>query len=125
MKVTQQIPVVIDDVLVYSSSIDEHRKHLYSFLDTIKRNSLVVSTKKVKLFQTKVHFLGYDISKGQIRPILGMALPPTWMVLALLLRLLLLAYYFQLILLLYNYASASNAVSPSPFMVLEPFFSGR
>ena len=54
--------VYIDDVLVYSSSIDEHWKHLYSFLETIKRNGLVVSAKKVKLFQKKFHFLGYDIS---------------------------------------------------------------
>ena len=61
--------VYIDDVLVYSNSIDEHWKHLYSFLKTIKRNGLVVSTKKIKLFQTKVSFLGYDISEGQIRPI--------------------------------------------------------
>ena len=50
--------VYIDDVLVYSSPIDEHWKHLYSFLDTIKRNGLVVSAKKIKLFQTKVRFLG-------------------------------------------------------------------
>ena len=42
---------------------------MYSFLDTIKRNGLVVSAKKIKLFQTKVRFLGYDISEGQIRPI--------------------------------------------------------
>ena len=42
------------------------RNIFYSFLDTIKRNGLVVSTKKIKLFQTKVHFLGYDIAKGQI-----------------------------------------------------------
>ena len=61
--------VYIDDVLVYSNSIDEHWKHLYSFLDTIKRNGLVVSAKKIKLFQTKVCFLGYDIFEGQICPI--------------------------------------------------------
>ena len=42
--------VYIDHVLVYSNSIDEHWKHLYSFLDTIKRNGLVVSAKKIKLF---------------------------------------------------------------------------
>ena len=59
----------IDNVLVYSCSIDEHWKHLYSFLDTIKRNGLAISAKKIKLFQTKVRFLGYDIFEGQIRPI--------------------------------------------------------
>ena len=63
------IIVYIDDVLVYFSFIDEHWKYLYSFLDTIKRNGLVVSAKKIKLFQTKVRFLGYDISEGQIYPI--------------------------------------------------------
>ena len=61
--------VYIDDVVVYYKSFDEHWKHLYSFLDTIKRNGLVVSAKKIKLFQTKICFLGYDISKGQINPI--------------------------------------------------------
>ena len=61
--------VSIDDVLVYSNSINEHWKHLYSFLDTIKRNGLVVSAEKIKLFQTKVRFLGYYIVEGQIHPI--------------------------------------------------------
>ena len=42
---------------------------MYSFLDTIKRNGLVVFAKKIKLFQTKVRFLSYDISEGQICPI--------------------------------------------------------
>ena len=60
--------VYIDDVVVYYKSFDEHWKHLYSFLDTIKRNGLVVSAKKIKLFQTKICFLGYDISKEQIDP---------------------------------------------------------
>ena len=58
--------VYIGDVLVYSNSIDERWKHLYSFLKTIKINGLVLSTKKIKLFQTKVRFLGYDNSEGQI-----------------------------------------------------------
>ena len=60
--------VYIDDVLVYSSSINEHWKHLYSFLQTNKRNGLVVSAKKIKLFQTKVCFLAFDIPEGQIHP---------------------------------------------------------
>ena len=61
--------VDIDDVLVYSKSIDKNWKHLYTFLDIIKHNGLVVSTKKINLLITKVRFLGYNISKGQICPI--------------------------------------------------------
>jgi hypothetical protein len=61
--------VYIDDVLIFSKSIEEHWKHLNSFLETIKHSGLVVSAKKIKLFQTKIRFLGFDISEGQIRPI--------------------------------------------------------
>jgi hypothetical protein len=59
--------VYIDDVLIFSKFIEEHWKHLNSFLETIKHSGLVVSAKKIKLFQTKIRFLGFDISKGQIR----------------------------------------------------------
>jgi hypothetical protein len=58
--------VYINDVLIFSKSIEEHWKHLNVFLDTIKRSDLVVSAKKIKLFQTKIRFLGFDISKGKI-----------------------------------------------------------
>jgi hypothetical protein len=46
--------VYIDDVLIFSKSIEEHWKHLNSFLDTIKYSGLVVSSPKIKLFQTKI-----------------------------------------------------------------------
>jgi hypothetical protein len=42
---------------------------LNSFLDTIKHSGLVVSAKKIKLFQTNIRFLGFDIFEGQICPI--------------------------------------------------------
>jgi hypothetical protein len=58
--------VYIDDVLIFSKSIKEHWKHLNSLLDTIKHSGLVVSAKKIKLFQTKIKFLGFDIFEGQI-----------------------------------------------------------
>jgi hypothetical protein len=61
--------VYIDDVLIFSKSIEEHWKHLNAFLETIKHNGLVVSASKIKLFQTKIRFLGFDISEGKIRPI--------------------------------------------------------
>jgi hypothetical protein len=61
--------VYIDDVMIFSKSIEEHWKHLNTFLDTIKHSGLVVSAKKIKLFQTKIRFLGFDIFEGKIRPI--------------------------------------------------------
>jgi hypothetical protein len=61
--------VYIDDVLIFSKSIDEHWKHLNSFLSIIKINGLVVSSPKIKLFQTKIQFLGYNIYQGKICPI--------------------------------------------------------
>jgi hypothetical protein len=61
--------VYIDDVLIFSKSIDEHWKHLNSFLSIIKINRLVVSSPKIKLFQTKIRFLGYNIYQGKISPL--------------------------------------------------------
>ncbi|KAI8571492.1 hypothetical protein RHMOL_Rhmol01G0124200 [Rhododendron molle] len=63
------IIVYIDDVLIFSKSIDDHWKHLNSFVQTIKHNGLVISAPKIKLFQTKIRFLGYDIHQSTITPI--------------------------------------------------------
>ena len=40
-----------------------------SFLSIIKINGLVVSSPKIKLFQTKIRILGYNIYQGKISPI--------------------------------------------------------
>lgn len=60
--------VYIDDV-TFSKSIEEHWKHLNSFLEVIKVNGLVVSATKIKLFQTNIQFLGYNIHQSKISPI--------------------------------------------------------
>jgi len=58
--------VYIDDVLIFFKSIEEHCKHLNSFLEVIKINGLVVSATKIKLFQINVRFLGYNIHQSKI-----------------------------------------------------------
>jgi hypothetical protein len=58
--------VYIDDILVFSSSLDHHFKHLKMLLQVIKHASLVLSKKKIELFQTQVKFLGHTIKNGQI-----------------------------------------------------------
>ena len=66
---SSHIIIYIDDVLIFSESLTQHWKHLRSFLHTIKSNGLVVSAPKIKLFQTSVRFLGFDIRYGVIKPI--------------------------------------------------------
>ena len=61
--------VYIDDVLIFSESLNQHKKHLRAFIQTVKLNGLVVLAPKIKLFQTRVRFLGFDIHHGVIKPI--------------------------------------------------------
>ena len=61
--------VYIDDELIFSEPLTQHWKHLRAFLHTIKLNDLVVPAPKLKLFQTSVRFLGFDIRHGVIKPI--------------------------------------------------------
>lgn len=61
--------ICIDDILIFSISIDQHFKHLQIFLDLVIKNGLVLSKSKIKLFQIKTIFLGYEFIQGIIKPI--------------------------------------------------------
>ena len=57
--------VYIDDVLIFSLSLEKHFKHINIFIDVIKRNGMVISLPKIKLFETKIRFLGFEIYLGK------------------------------------------------------------
>ena len=59
----------IDDVLVYSDSIEQNWKHLNKFVQTVKSNGLSLPATKMNLFQTKIRFLGHHIHQETITPI--------------------------------------------------------
>ena len=61
--------VYIDDVLIFSQTIDQHFKHLKTFYFATRKAGLAISNSKVSLFQTKIRFLGHHICKGTITPI--------------------------------------------------------
>ena len=42
--------VYIDDILIFSNSIEEHFKHLKKFQKIVRENGLVISASKIKLF---------------------------------------------------------------------------
>lgn len=62
--------IYIDDVLIFSTSIDQHFKCLQIFFYTGKQNGLVI-LKKNSLCQTRVRFLGHYIYQGIVTPIEG------------------------------------------------------
>ena len=59
----------IDNVLIFSQNIDQHFKHLQTFIHIIKQNGLTVSKSKINLFQTRIRFLGHKIYQCTIIPI--------------------------------------------------------
>ena len=65
----QFIIVYIDDVLVFFDSLEKHFVHLKKFFKVIKANGMACSTPKIKLFQTKIRFLGHEIYQGKTKSI--------------------------------------------------------
>ena len=61
----QFIIVYIDDVLAFFDSLEKHFVHLKKFFNVIKANGMACSTPKMKLFQTKIRFLGYENFQGK------------------------------------------------------------
>ena len=61
--------VYIDDVLIHSTTIENHFKHINIFINIIKQNGLVISASKITLFKTHIRFLGHEIHQGIIKPI--------------------------------------------------------
>lgn len=59
---TKFIIVYIDDMLILSNSIEQHFKHMQTFLNLVVRNGLFRT--KMEIFETKIRFIRQDILKG-------------------------------------------------------------
>jgi len=53
----------LDDLFVYSNSVQEHQKHLGLVFKKLKEHKLYLREEKCKLFMTKVNCLGHMIDK--------------------------------------------------------------
>ncbi|KAK3556424.1 hypothetical protein QTP70_008344 [Hemibagrus guttatus] len=54
--------VYIDDILVYSTSLEEHVRHVRAVLSRLQQNHIYVMPEKCEFHQTTITFLGYMIS---------------------------------------------------------------
>ena len=53
--------VYIDDILVFSYTLQEHIKHLELIFEKLISHGIIVSKKKLKLFKTQIEFLGLEL----------------------------------------------------------------
>jgi len=58
--------VFLDDILVYSASLEEHRRHVEMVLEILKANQLYAKESKCELFKTSVEFLGHIVDREGI-----------------------------------------------------------
>lgn len=60
--------VYIDDIIIYSNTIEEHARNLDLVFDALKKANLKVGVDKCDFFQTEINILGHHISNKTIQP---------------------------------------------------------
>ena len=58
--------VYIDDILIFSKSVEEHRVHVRQVLQRLLENRLYVKAEKCEFHASTVSFLGYIISQDRV-----------------------------------------------------------
>jgi hypothetical protein len=60
------VVVFIDDILIFSKTMEEHEEHLRLVLEKLRSNQLYAKFTKCEFWLTKVAFLGHVISAGRV-----------------------------------------------------------
>jgi hypothetical protein len=60
------VVVFIDDILIFSKTMEEHEEHLRLVLEKLRSNQLYAKFSKCEFWLTKVAFLGHVISAGGV-----------------------------------------------------------
>ncbi len=59
--------VYIDDILIYSGSLEEHAEHLWKVFQRLKENKLYAKLEKCEFEVTKMDFLGHKITQEGLK----------------------------------------------------------
>ncbi|KAH9722467.1 Endonuclease [Citrus sinensis] len=60
------VVVYLDDIVVYSTTLEDHAQHLQQVLQVLRDNELFLKLEKCSFAQQEVEFLGYKIAGGKI-----------------------------------------------------------
>jgi hypothetical protein len=58
----------IDDIIIYSKTIEEHLEHIKEVFRRLKEVGFHLKLRKCKFFMEQMEFLGHAINKDGIRP---------------------------------------------------------
>ncbi|GMI96997.1 hypothetical protein HRI_003369000 [Hibiscus trionum] len=61
------VVIYLDDIMVYSSTLEDHEKHLQLVLQRLRDNQLFVKREKCEFAQTQIQFLGHLVGQGYVR----------------------------------------------------------
>uniref|UniRef100_A0A8C5M348 Gypsy retrotransposon integrase-like protein 1 n=1 Tax=Leptobrachium leishanense TaxID=445787 RepID=A0A8C5M348_9ANUR len=60
------VVVYLDDILIYSTSLEEHRAHMHEVLNRLRTHNLYVKLDKCVFETQKIPFLGFILSPGKV-----------------------------------------------------------
>ncbi|KAL5580325.1 hypothetical protein UlMin_012767 [Ulmus minor] len=61
------VVVYLYDIVVYSTMMEEYKKHFEMVFQKLRENQIYVKREKCAFAQTRINFLGHIIERGQIR----------------------------------------------------------
>lgn len=61
------VVVYLDDILIYSKNLEQHRQHVKMVLQALREAKLLVNPAKSEFKKEEVHYLGYVVSAGKIQ----------------------------------------------------------
>src|SRR5206468_5567330 len=62
------VEVYVDDIMIYSKSLEDHIIHIEKVLRKLRDYNLVIKLKKCRFCQKKIEFLGHEIGEEGLKP---------------------------------------------------------
>ena len=62
------VQVYLDDVIIYSNNLMEHKRHIRAVLEKIREANLKLKPSQCQSFQTELKFVGHLVGRNGIRP---------------------------------------------------------
>ena len=58
--------VYLDDIIIFSEGLEEHKGRVKQVFDRFKKNGLQIKIKKCEFIKPSIEFLGHKISHGKV-----------------------------------------------------------